>query len=114
MEILARRALNFAALSLLLIFCPGLVRAQPVADTGMFAATTPVMNAARDDATATLLPDGKVLIAGGAGNSVPLSSTELYDPVTNTFAAPASTPVMTPARHNPPATPLPHSNLLIP
>ena len=38
-------------------------------------------------ATATLLPNGKVLIAGGIGNDQPLSSTELYDPVTNTFAA---------------------------
>src|SRR5260370_5860247 len=111
MEILARRALNFAALSLLLIFCPGLVRAQPVADTGMFAATTPVMNAARDDATATLLPDGKVLIAGGAGNSVPLSSTELYDPATNTFAAPASTSALNNTRGTATDTPVLHVNV---
>ena len=44
------------------------------------------MNTARSIATATLLPNGKVLIAGGSGSTGALSSTELYDPVSNTFA----------------------------
>jgi hypothetical protein len=106
MEILARRTVNFAALFLVLIFCPGLVRAQP--SSGMFDAITPVMNTARENATATLLPNGKVLIAGGF-----LSSTELYDPVTNTFAAPASTPVMNTARGGATATLLNNGKVLI-
>jgi hypothetical protein len=49
------------------------------------------MNTARLDATATLLPNGKVLIAGGLSISLlmSLASTELYDPATNKFAPPA-------------------------
>ena len=43
----------------------------------------------RDNSTATLLPSGKVLLAGG-GSGTPLpfrKSAELYDPATSTFAA---------------------------
>ena len=54
------------------------------------------MNDAHYSATATLLPNGKVLIAGGFSNSGFLSSTEIYDPATNSFAA--STPSMNDAR----------------
>ncbi len=38
------------------------------------------MVAVRVNQTATLLPDGKVLVAGGAGNGASLASAELYDP----------------------------------
>jgi Galactose oxidase, central domain len=83
----------------------------------MFAATTPSMNVARAGATATLLPNGKVLIAGGAngdGNvDNVLKNTELYDPVSNTFAPVASTPVMNTARQNATATLLPNGKVLI-
>ena len=44
------------------------------------------MTTARGLHTATLLPDGKVLIAGGAGKlDHVLASAELYDPDTRTF-----------------------------
>jgi len=44
------------------------------------------MSAVRHDATATLLPNGQVLVAGGYDSSgSPLGSGELYDPTGNTF-----------------------------
>jgi hypothetical protein len=52
---------------------------------GTFTATG-TMSAARSGHTATLFPDGRVLIAGGTpdGNTI-LSSAEIYDPATGTF-----------------------------
>ena len=46
---------------------------------------TSSLNADRNGHTATLLPNGKVLVTGGYGNSGWLSSAELYDPTTGTF-----------------------------
>ena len=40
----------------------------------------------RADLTATLLPSGKVLIAGGVGDAGYLRSVELYDPESGTFS----------------------------
>lgn len=48
------------------------------------------MNAARYFATATLLNNGMVLIAGGYGSSGALASAELFNPATGTFAATGS------------------------
>src|SRR6266851_1812051 len=42
---------------------------------------------ARADHTATLLGDGRVLIAGGRQYTTLLDSTELFDPATGTFQA---------------------------
>ena len=50
--------------------------------TGLFAATGS-MTEARNSHTATLLPSGKVLIAGGGDDN---STAELYDPTTNSFS----------------------------
>jgi hypothetical protein len=62
---------------------------------GTLAAAQPSMNTGRSNATATLLPNGKVLIAGGYTGIDANSSGELYDPATNTFA---TTPEMDPER----------------
>ena len=42
------------------------------------------------DHTATLLPSGKVLVAGGYGSSGYLTSAEVYDPIANTWTTIAS------------------------
>lgn len=59
--------------------------------TGSFSAAA-VPTAARFQHTATPLPDGKVLIAGGRNGNVTLASAELYDPVAGTFAATSAMP----------------------
>ena len=60
--------------------------------TGTWAITG-ALSVARRHHTATLLPNGKVLITGGSNSSdAPLASAELYNPATGTFspAAPMS------------------------
>jgi hypothetical protein len=73
------------------------------------------MTHARMDATATLLPDGKVLIAGGVDAiGIPvfqyLASAELYDPLTRKFTRTGS---MKTARSNAAATLLADGRVLI-
>jgi len=91
------------------------------ADTGMFLATNNAPNFERAAGTATLLPNGKVLLAGGfgvtTGDTNPsdfraLSSTDLYDPATNSFEAVSATPVLSTARQNQTATLLPNGKVL--
>jgi hypothetical protein len=81
---------------------------DPVANKFAPEGSTPVMNIGRDRATATLLSNGKVLIAGGGD-----SRTELYDPTTNKFAPVGSTAVMNNGGFNATATLLPNGKVLI-
>ncbi len=66
---------------------------DPTTDTfqAMLASGSTEMTTARAYAIASPLPDGKVLIAGGNGESGVMRSAELFDPATDTFSAlPAS------------------------
>ncbi|TMK99390.1 MAG: hypothetical protein E6G40_06685, partial [Actinobacteria bacterium] len=70
-----------------------------------------VLATGRADATATLLPDGRVLVAGGENpNNTSLASAEIYDPVTNSWSSAAN---MNQARRNHSATLLPNGKVLV-
>jgi hypothetical protein len=79
---------------------------DPASNTFLPASQTASMNAARADATAVSVETGpnagKILIVGGSsgdsGAAAYLASTELYDPVSNSFAPTGLTPSMNVAR----------------
>src|SRR5262245_31315551 len=67
---------------------------------------TASLTTARYRHTATLLPNGQVLVAGGEGNGISaLSSAELYDPASGTWGVTGS---LTTARYIHTATLLPN------
>lgn len=78
--------------------------------TGGSFRTTGSMNAPRNLHTATLLPKGKVLVAGGQGRSGLTNSAELYDPATGTWTA---TGALNEARYVNTVTLLPDGKVLV-
>ena len=77
---------------------------------GAFTLTASPMGTVRYGHSATRLPNGKVLVAGGSNGSSVLASAELYDPVAGTFSA---TGPMATARAYQAATLLPNGRVLI-
>lgn len=72
--------------------------------------TTGAMHQARERATATLLNDGRVLVAGGRAGEIPSETAEIYDPVSRTWA---ETGPMREARWRHTATLLPSGEVLV-
>jgi hypothetical protein len=73
-------------------------------------ASAGAMASPRRHHTATLLPNGKVLVAGGAGPQGPLATAELYDPASGTWSTTGS---MHSARDSHTATLLPNGKVLV-
>src|SRR5438552_9538167 len=71
---------------------------------------TPSLNTARSEHTATLLPNGKVLVAGGQNDSGYLTSAELYDPASGSWTITGS---LNTARRYHTATLLPNGKVLV-
>jgi len=79
-------------LSLLLVVL-GLLRVVEIAHASGTWTSTGNMTVARSYHTATLLPDGNVLVAGGVNyrNSTVLASAELYNPSSGTWTSTGNT-----------------------
>ena len=92
----------------LLFLTAGLVLIHPCAGQSGTWTKTGSLATARASHTATLLPNGKVLVAGGG---VPrLASAELYDPASGTWTATGS---LATARYAHTATLLPNGKVLV-
>ena len=86
-------------------------RPLDAADPVGFYVAADSLSGARSDHTATLLDDSRVLIAGGSGaGGAPLTTTEIYDPATDTTVA---GPTMSVARLAHTATLVPDGRVLI-
>ena len=78
--------------------------------TGLFTSTG-AMSTPRQLHTATLLADGRVLIAGGRRSATTLNTAEIYNPTTGAFTP--TTGSMTAARTGHTATLLPNGSVLV-
>jgi Galactose oxidase, central domain len=74
----------------LLFLGAGLALVQPCMSAPFQFEPTGSLTTARCGHTATLLPNGKVLVAGGNTNGTTLATAELYDPATGTWTATGS------------------------
>jgi hypothetical protein len=104
-SILARRI----AIPLLLLAAE-IVVVQPSAGESGAWTETGCLATARGSHTATLLPNGKVLVAGGGGTSGVLASAELYNPASGTWTDTGS---LAPWRYAHTATLLPNGKVLV-
>jgi WD40 repeat protein len=96
---------------LLLVLSAGLALVPPCqggASVG-FESTGSLVNA-RSGHTATLLPNGKVLVTGGTADNAALASAELYDPASGTWTATGS---LAERRFGHTATLLPNGKVLV-
>ena len=78
--------------------------------SGTFSPSAGPMGGARSNHTATLLPSGLVLIAGGENSTSDLNTAELFNPLSGTFS---SIHGMAAARSNHTATLLPSGKVLV-
>ncbi len=87
--VMVRRVVAVACAVVLALVSVGVVSSVPAAAVETFSATGS-LGTARYEATASVLSNGKILIAGGYGSSGALASAELYDPAAGTFTATGS------------------------
>ena len=97
-------------LALPLLFLGAALLVHPCAAAPFQWEYTGSLNTGRDEHTATLLSNGRVLVAGGYGARGYLASAELYDPATGMWGATGS---MAQARTNHTATLLPNGTVLV-
>jgi WD40 repeat protein len=101
------------AASLLLLLGVGLLLVQPCAGAAGTFVNTGTLAVGHDSHTATLLPNGKVLVAGGVngpGDQTASASAELYDPTSGTWTTTGS---LATARYVHTATLLPNGKVLV-
>src|SRR5207302_1098962 len=94
----------------LLLLGAALVLVQPCAGQSETWSETGSLITARAQHTATLLPNGKVLVTGGTNNCCVFASAELYDPAAGSWTATGS---LATARDHHTATLLPDGKVLV-
>ena len=100
---------HVTSLILLATAAAALLCAPPAVAFTTFAKTG-ALGAARNQHTATLLQNGKVLVAGGEGATGALASAELYDPATGIWTATGN---LNTGREKDTATLLPNGKVLV-
>lgn len=93
-----------------ILFGMGVVAVQSSAGAPNTFSLTGSLTTARSSHTATLLPNGKVLVTGGYNGNQTLASAELYDPATESWSATGS---LATARYYHTATLLPNGKVLV-